>query len=37
MNTIPNECTVLHLHNRFKTNNICYLILQKNFFRACGF
>lgn len=31
MNTIPNECTVLHLHYRFKTNNICYLILQQKF------
>lgn len=31
MNKIPNECTVLHLNYRFETNNICYLILQKNF------
>lgn len=37
MNTIPNECTVLHLRYRFETNNICYLILQKKLFSACGF
>lgn len=31
MHTIPNKCTVLHLHYRFKTNNICYLILEQKF------